>query len=181
MCVDVTRVMPWNARGWRQHRATSGGPLFEVNVHELDFMRHLCGEVEQVSAYGGNLVRHDLDFPDIWLANLRFRSGAVARLRGGVAPRSYYGGEVVFESNVSATFEWGKLTLYRAGADPEALDAKEWTRPSGLQCELGSFTRWVLFGEAPVLTAADGRAAVEMAVAVDRSIEESRPVDLPLG
>ena len=133
-----------------------------------------------MSAYGGNLLPSDVDFFDTYLVNLRFRGGALGRLRAGMSPRGVYEGEIVFASNVSATFGWGKLTLHRPRQDPELLDPKAWTHPAGYVRELGSFTRWVLAGETPLITAADGRAAVELGIAAYRSIEEGRPFDLPL-
>jgi predicted dehydrogenase len=181
-CVDITRVTPWGGRGWRGKMALSGGPLFEVNVHELDLMRHLCGEVEQVSAYGGNLVSPEFDFPDVLLLNLRFRSGAVGRLRGGCAgPTKRYDGEVICQHG-TATFGpgWGELWQQRPGAERERIELATWTQPSGLVRELASFTAWVLHGETPLITAADGRAAVELATAAYRSLETGEPVDLPL-
>jgi predicted dehydrogenase len=181
-CVDITRVTPWGGRGWRGKMALSGGPLFEVNVHELDLMRHLCGEVEQVSAYGGNLVSPQFDFPDVVLLNLRFRAGAVGRLRGGCAgPTKRYDGEVICEHGTAAFGPgWGELWRQRPGAERERVELATWTQPSGLVRELASFTQWVLHEETPLITAADGRAAVELATAAYRSLETGRPVDLPL-
>lgn len=182
-CVDITRIGPWGFREhWRTKRALSGGPLFEVNVHELDLMRHLCGEVEQVSAYGGRFLSPHVDFYDVYLVNMRFRSGAVGRLRAGCAgPVGKYEGEVICPGG---TLTWGPgwstAKLYRQGAEPEELTADEWTRPGGVDWEIGSFVAWVLRDEPPVLTAHDGRAAVELAQAAYLSIERGQPVNLPL-
>ncbi|HEU5319070.1 MAG TPA: Gfo/Idh/MocA family oxidoreductase [Chloroflexota bacterium] len=48
-----------------------------------------------------------------------------------------------------------------------------------MQSELSSFARWVLHGQAPVVTAEDGRRAVQLAEAAYRSVAEKRAV--PVG
>ena len=183
VAVDIARYNPWSPRaGWRRRMDQSGGPLYELNVHELDFMRHLCGEVAQVSAAGGNYLHPDLDFPDVFFITLKFRSGAVGRLRGGGASLiQRYIGEVICPRG---TLWWdrneGKQFVCRPGAEPESLDATPWTKPNGYVWELGSFVEWVRRGTAPVVTAQDGRAAVELAEATYRSMESGKPIDLPL-
>jgi len=180
VCVSIRRLMRLSGTGWRGRRAASGGPLFEVHVHEFDLMRHLCGEVAQISAYGGQFLTEGVDYYDIYLVNLRFRSGAVGHLHGGRG----MGGHV-FEGRIICpggmlTFgpEWGTGAMQRAGGEPEALRDDTRSGPVGIDWELDSFVQWVLRDKPPVITARDGRAAVELAVAAYRSIEEGRPVDI---
>lgn len=182
VCADVTRVFRLGGRGWRARRDQSGGPLFEVNVHELDFLRHLCGEVAQVSTYGGRFLCENVDYPDAYHINLRFRSGAIAHLQGGCASHASHFAGLVICPGGTLTFGpgWGAAALHRPAADPEPLAAPEDGAPRGLAWELSSFVSWVLRGEPPVVTAHDGRAAVELAVAAYRSMESGQPVDLPL-
>lgn len=180
VCVSIRRLMRLSGTGWRGRRAASGGPLFEVHVHEFDLMRHLCGEVAQISAYGGQFLTEGVDYYDIYLVNLRFRSGAVGHLHGGRG----MGGHV-FEGRIICpggmlTFgpEWGTGAMQRAGGEPEALRDDTRIGPVGIDWELDSFVQWVLRDKPPVITARDGRAAVELAVAAYRSIEEGRPVNI---
>jgi predicted dehydrogenase len=180
VCVSIRRLMQFSARGWRGRRDQSGGPLFEVHVHELDLMRHLCGEVAQISVYGGRFLSESVDYYDIYLVNLRFRSGAVGHLHGGQAGAGHlFEGRVICPAGV-LTFgpDWGTGAMQRAEGVPEPLKPNGRTGPVGLDWELDSFVQWVRTGQAPVLTAQDGRAAVQLAEAAYRSIAEGRPVDL---
>lgn len=68
--------------------------------------------------------------------------------------------------------------MQRAGGDPEVLRADSRSGPVGVDWELDSFVQWVLRDKPPMVTARDGRAAVELAVAAYRSIEEGRAVDI---
>jgi predicted dehydrogenase len=77
--------------------------------------------------------------------------------------------------------EWGAALLYRDDvAEPVRIEPDEKAAPDGVDREVASFVGWVLRDEQPIVTAADGRAAVELAEAAYRSIEEGCPVDLPL-
>jgi predicted dehydrogenase len=180
-CVSIRRAHRWTGGGWRAQRELSGGPLFEVSVHELDFMRHLCGEVAQVSAYGGRFVRHDADYYDTYLINLRFRSGALGQLHGGTTTAGhFYDGRIVCpRGTLSFGPEWGTGTVQRPEGEPEALQPEGRSGPVGIDWEVDSFVRWVLRDEAPVVTAEDGRAAVQLAEAAYRSIAEQCAVDIP--
>jgi predicted dehydrogenase len=122
-CVSIRRAHRWTGGGWRAQRELSGGPLFEVSVHELDFMRHLCGEVAQVSAYGGRFVRQDADYYDTYVINLRFRSGALGQLHGGTTTAGhFYDGRIVCpRGTLSFGPEWGTGTVQRPEGEPEPL------------------------------------------------------------
>jgi len=181
VCVHIRRLQRPLTTGWRRRRELSGGPLFEVNVHELDLMRHLCGEVEQVSAYGGRFIAQEVDYHDIYLVNLRFRSGAVGHLHAGcVGPSEYHGLVICPRGTLWFGPGWGTGTVQRKGGEPEPLRAEGRDGPVGLDWELSSFVSWVLRDEPPVVTARDARAAIELAEATCRSIEEGRPISLPL-
>jgi len=180
-CVSIRRLYPWSPEGWRAHFDQSGGPLFEVHVHELDFMRHLCGEVSQVSAYGGRFVSEGVDYYDVYLVNLRFRSGAVGHLHGGITT-----GESLFEGKVlcpggALSFgpEWGAGAVQRGRENVGPLDSAARQGPVGIDWEIDSFVKWIRGDEPPVVTAQDGRAAVQLAEIAYRSIAESRPIEVP--
>jgi len=183
VCVDICRLGGIPRIGWRARRDFSGGPLFETNVHELDLMRHLCGEVQQVSAYGGHFVRREVDYADVYQVNLLFRSGAVGHLHAGCAGAidTYHGMVICPLGTLSFGPEWLVGRLQRDGADEaEMLERGEEAKPDGIDLEVASFVAWVLRDELPVVTASDGRAAVELAEAAYLSIGQGRPVDLPL-
>ena len=77
---------------WRRSR--SGGGLALINlVHDVDVLRHLCGEVDRVYAEGGTRMRgHEAE--DTLAATLRFRNGAIGTLLACDAAPSPWGWEL---------------------------------------------------------------------------------------
>jgi UDP-N-acetylglucosamine 3-dehydrogenase len=167
---------PWSAT-WRQTRANTGGLLFEVNVHEFDFMRAIMGEVAEVTAMAENFTRPEYDYEDHVIVTLRFRDGGLAFLESSVATAIGATVGLITGPEGSIEYDWGGNTIsYRKlGADPVPVPVE---RDAGrsIQSELGSFARWVLQGEAPIVTSEDGRRAVQLAEAAYRSAREKRTV-----
>jgi predicted dehydrogenase len=62
---------------WR--REEGGGPLLINGAHEIDTMRCLCGEIEELQAVTSNAAR-GFAVEDTIAATLRFRSGALGTL-----------------------------------------------------------------------------------------------------
>jgi predicted dehydrogenase len=67
---------------WWARRALSGGQTVEQATHILDVLRHLVGEVTQVSAIGTRVhpATADADIDQVAVATLRFASGAIGTL-----------------------------------------------------------------------------------------------------
>ena len=76
--------------GWRSVRP-DGGPVLINLVHELDILRYMCGEIDQVFAQGRSKAR-GFEVEDSVSISITFRSGAVATIVGSdavTAPWSY--------------------------------------------------------------------------------------------
>jgi predicted dehydrogenase len=59
---------------WRRRRGA--GPLLLNMIHDIDLLRHLCGEIESVQALQSSAMRgHDVD--ETTVVSLRFASGAL--------------------------------------------------------------------------------------------------------
>lgn len=70
------------------HRQQGAGVLLMNVVHDLDLLRHLCGEVTEVQAMASSHARH-LDVEDTVSVNLRFENGVVGSFLAsdaGVSP-----------------------------------------------------------------------------------------------
>ena len=168
----------WRAT-WRQKRENTGGLLFEVNVHEFDFMRAIMGEVAEVSAMAENFAHPSQDYEDHVIVTLRFRNGGLGVLESSTATGIGATEGLVTGANGSIHYDWGKNSVrYRqVGGEPVDVEVE---RDAGrsVQSELSSFARWVLHDEAPVVTAEDGRRAVQLAEAAYRSVREKRAIPL---
>ena len=182
----ITRIGGWGERQpWRQQRRTSGGPLFEVNVHELDFLRSILGEPESVYALGANHVVAGVDFEDTAMVSVRFADGAFGTLHCsiGAALSEYTGtlqgteGTLRFSNGGPRRIDWKRLD----GTAGE-LSGAVLAVPDAHVRELGFLVSAALDGVVPELRGEDGRAAVAMAESAVRSMQSAQvePVAAPL-
>ncbi len=73
---------PMGGRAWFSDEARSGGMLFDLMIHDLDYAHWLGGPVERV--YARSLKGQDSSAPsDYAQVTLRFASGALALIEGG--------------------------------------------------------------------------------------------------
>ncbi len=179
---------PWRGghrTPWRLERAKSGGSLMEINAHEIDFMRWTCGDVASVYAAGGQYVQEDTDYPDVVLASLNFENGAVGLLHSShAAAVGRYGGRVDCEKG-SIYFPqiWGgdaSIQVKPFEGEGRSIRIGNIKVPPPVQQEIRVFVDAIRKDTAPPITGADGRAAVEIALAAYRSVETGQPVALPL-
>jgi len=189
ICMTVHRLGgQWGGaytQPWRLQRNLCGGTLLEINAHEIDFLRWVCGEVEAVYATGGFYVDRRLDYPDLALVTLHFASGAKGLLHAGqVSALGGYGGRVDCERG-SIVFPaiWGAdagLHLCKTGEKATFLPASQIPVEDPVRHELRDFVDSVLNDTPPPVAGEDGRAAVEIGVAAYQSIECGETVPLPL-
>jgi len=167
---------PWSA-AWRAKRANTGGLLFEVNVHEFDFMRSVMGEAAEVTAMAENFTRPDYDYEDHVIVTVRFRDGGLGFLESSVATVMGATEGLITGTDGSIHYDWGKNTVSYRRLDGETVDVPvERDAGRSVQHELSSFARWVLQGKPPVVTSEDGRRAVQLAEAAYRSARDKRTV-----
>ncbi len=186
---------PDNFGGWWVKESESGGTLAVSGVHEIDWMRALCGDVETVSAIAPPQIDQRYDFPDSLHVNLRFRSGAVGFLGVSLSyPLTRYrqvvgakvvcrdGGIDLRTSLHDAEVNW-KLSI-----DPQE-HSEIFSEPGGdpiganeaLRKEIREFIQWITDGVQPSLTWREGLRAVEVIEAARLSAAQSaRWIELPL-
>jgi predicted dehydrogenase len=169
----------WRA-SWRQKRENTGGLLFEVNVHEFDFMRAIMGEAAEVNAMAENFAHPNQDYEDHVIVTVRFQNGGLGVLESSTATGIGATEGLITGTNGSIHYDWGKNTVRYRQVGGETVEV-EVERDAGrsVQSELTSFARWVLHDEAPVVTAEDGRRAVQLAEAAYVAAREKRTV--PIG
>ncbi len=170
---------------YRLRKELTGGLLYDITVHEIDLLHRLCGATQSVYALLDNHVQKHVDYEDDAQLLLRFRSGASGHLFASLAsPMSASFGTIVGEHGaLRYNHAAGEITYQRAG-DGEQPVTETVTRndgENGYLRELRSFTEWVLdgtAGAAPLLTAAEGRAAIQVAEAAYRSAATGQPVTI---
>ncbi len=77
---------------WRRARPGGGTVLINL-IHEVDLLRHMCGDVARVYAEGGSHLR-GLEVEDTVAVTLRFANGAVGTIVASDAAPSPWGWEL---------------------------------------------------------------------------------------
>ena len=85
------------------HRQRGAGVMLINLVHDLDLLRHLCGEVAEIQAMVSSHARH-LEVEDTASVNLRFESGAVGSFLASDAGVSPWGWDQSTEETLEFPF-----------------------------------------------------------------------------
>jgi len=165
-------------------------PLFFLGIHDIDFLRWCAGaKAERVFAEQTSKRLVDLPCEDSTLALIRFANGAIASLETTwILPESFPSmldarfeavgtkGTVnvdVFKQGLSIHRETGvehPHTVYAPELDGKLVGA--------LRDEIEHFMDCVVTDREPLVTGQDGRAAVEIALAIAESAGSGMPVAL---
>ena len=167
---------------WRVPPVIDGlsGLLFDTTIHDFDMCRHLVGDVESVYVLGAPAV-HKADVPDTITVSLRFANGALGLIENGQAVFGYDQRLELFGSNGAVRVDNEHPDRVPA-ADregvhsplPQAFYAQRYA--ASYVAELQAFVDCIRDGAEPPVSGADGRAAVVIALAAQRSLDEGRPV-----
>ncbi len=161
----------------------SGGVILDVGVHDIDFQRWCCGEVERVFARGlafnGDALR------DHALITLKFVSGALGHIECSWAhpPRNWRTRlEIAGEQGL---IEWDRLddkpmlSIMTTEQEPNFVrSAESPTAPEDdpYYLELKHFLECVEQGRQPDVSAYDGMMAVKIGLAAIESVRMGRPI-----
>jgi myo-inositol 2-dehydrogenase/D-chiro-inositol 1-dehydrogenase/scyllo-inositol 2-dehydrogenase (NAD+) len=163
--------------------------LAEVNSHDFDCVRWLVGsEIERVYTETANRKGAArgvavADFYDNAVVSLRFADGTIGTI-DGTCPADYG-----YDARVELLGSEGLLLIGDVRGQP-ILELRNrdigsivpthrtWSDrfAEGYRAEMRAFVRAALDGIEPLVTAADGRAAVQAVRAANRSWQEQRPV-----
>ncbi|OGF51134.1 MAG: hypothetical protein A2231_00710 [Candidatus Firestonebacteria bacterium RIFOXYA2_FULL_40_8] len=180
----------YKSAGWRATwELDGGGALMNQAIHAIDLLMFFMGEVESVTAYAETLV-HKIPVEDTAVAILRFKSGALGTIEGttSVCPGEerrleVHGtkGTVILTGMEKILWKLEGQPVKEEGnkteggvADPKAITKK------GHTAQFNAFTKAILAGEVPPVTAEESRKSVELILAIYKSAKERREIKLPL-
>ncbi|MEO8662953.1 MAG: Gfo/Idh/MocA family oxidoreductase [Bryobacteraceae bacterium] len=198
------RSDPWRGT-WA---GEGGGVLVNQSPHQLDILRWLMGDVEEVTGYWANVNHPSIEVEDTAVAALRFRGGGLASVVTSVSQRpgiytkvhvhGSSGASVGVQTDGGSTFiagmsgiqeppvndiwtipgEEGKLAEWQAEDRARFASMDPIAHYHGLQ--IRDFLQALEEGRAPLVTGEEGRAVTEIFTAIYRAQETGRPVRLPL-
>jgi predicted dehydrogenase len=182
-------------QGWWTRQAESGGVLACSGVHELDWMRAMCGDVVAVSAVCGPGIDSRYDFSDSIHVLLRFSTGATGFLGVSLSYpltryRQVYGADAVCSrGGMRLVTSFQHVDLYWKLLTESDEHHERFEEPGGnpvgaeeaLRKETREFVRWITDGTDPCLTWREGLRCVELIEAANRSqARQGEWVQLPL-
>ncbi len=157
------------------------------NIHDYDDARWLLGdEAAEVSAVGTRVVAPTAaEGVDVAVTTICFRRGALADIEVVIPVRYGYDvrTEIVGDRGTLFIGSVNGTDCVLGTADGLLRPATDhWLTRFGetYRTELADWVRRTLAGEPPSVTGQDGRAALEIAIAAQRSFASDRPVSLPL-
>jgi predicted dehydrogenase len=171
------------------------GLMMSQIVHNLDMMRWVVGaEAKRVFAVGGSYGAHGI--PDLSLqAQVAFAGGASGQLwvcmetPGVVFPHNTFRTQVIGEqglldfdgyTHLDLGTPDGQWTRVMEQEPFNSLDPKDPIRLGSFSAQNQEFVDAIRDNRQPIVTAADGRAAVELAQATLQSAHSGKVVELPL-
>jgi len=199
--VAVTALCTWLKdkayfdTAWRRERG--GGPILINLIHDLDLLRHLCGELSSVQSILSNALRgHPVE--DTAVVLLRFAAGALGTITVSDTAAAPWNWDLASRENdrfpqqhVNAYYLSGtegslalpQLELWRYGAragweDPITVERTVPTASCPYTEQLRHFRAVVDGKETPVCSAEDATRSLAAALAVRESGETGKAVEL---
>jgi myo-inositol 2-dehydrogenase/D-chiro-inositol 1-dehydrogenase len=162
----------------------SGGSFLDMSVHDFDLARFLVGEVEEVSAWGSNVIDQRFEEGgdvDTAVTMLRFRNGALGVVE--MSRRSAWGydirtevagalGKVVVEAAHKTPLTWSRRFGFEGDHYENFPDRFE----VAYRLEFEAFFRTLAEGGTPTPGPEDALETLRLALAAKRSWREGRPV-----
>ena len=158
----------------------SGGALFDLHIHDTDFIQHCFGRPLSVFTSGRTRFSGAIDHV---VTNYQVACGAIVAAEGSWIMSEGYPFTMKYTvnfENATADFDISRgsdaLQLYQDGKPAETVDIGE---EDGYIRELRHIVECIREGRAPsVVTADDGLSAVEICEAEEQSAELCQPVKL---
>jgi predicted dehydrogenase len=170
--------------GWGQKffldGSKSGGALLDLHIHDVDFIHHCFGRPMSVFSSGYAKVSGAIDYV---VTQYRFESGAAIHAEGGWNMSDGFGFNMAYTVNFeNATLDYdmsrgdAALRLFESGKEAQTLNLGG---DDGYVGEIRHLLEAIQSGEAPTrVSPEDGRIALEICEAEERSIETGEAVAL---
>jgi len=185
--------------GWRgTWKLDGGGALINQSIHYVDLIQWYMGPAKAVMAITGCLAHQRIEVEDAGIAAIQWANGAFGVIQGTTAAWPGFKRRIMISGDAgSAVLEEDAITLWEfrkkrahdrqlrerlaqgesmgsGAADPMAFS------PENHRRQLEDFCRALDQGAPPLVEGREGRKAVEIILAIYKSAETGRRVELPL-
>jgi predicted dehydrogenase len=187
------QFLPFPPEAWQWDSKRGGGVILDIGVHATDLFRWLFGQ-EAVEVYAvAKSVREAARAAgsyDHAFITCKFDGGGVGFAEASWAYPQGFGGALYAQLDVVGTE--GKIQYADKDTNPMLIYTTDKghelpryfrfmsTTEYAFEEEIRHFVRCILDDREPVVSPQDARAALEMALAAQRSAETGQPVHLPL-
>ncbi len=184
--ISAKRCAPKREGDIYGHRAN---PIFVVGVHEIDLLLwYVKADVEEV--YSVSAQPFGRANPDTVLSLIKFKNGVIASLEASwILPNQipYFTirMDVVGAKGALAIDLSNTLMSLCTAEGYKYPDTVHWPvvhgrRVGDLEMELHHFVKCVSEGGNPLVTGEDAVKAIEVAIAINLSVQQKKPISLPL-
>ena len=181
--LQITRIGgAWGvSSSWRSRKDQCGGILYEVSVHELDFMRYVAGDVDQVAAYAGQFVLPNADYEDAIQVLMHFRNGGHgALLASRAASMGTYDGKLLCANgNLCFNHSKGEVRYRLFDGEEVVLGPQDMQTEPAVQREVRYFIESILKDTVPPIPGEEGLKVIQIVEAAYLSAQEGRMIDIP--
>ena len=164
--IDIERLAPFKARG------TDVDVVLDLMIHDLDLVLALArAPIEQVSASGFRVLTDAIDIAN---ARIEFADGSIASVSASRVSQESVRKLRVFRHDgyVSADLKGQKLRYARRGADGVEVSEQGFERTDELRAQAEDFLRAVRERGEPLVSGAQGRQVLALALEVGKLIEQ---------
>lgn len=174
----------WSWQDWYSDYRLSGGPILDLVIHDIDWIRHNFGDVERV--YAKSLSGRKTEKQDHCLITLRLKNGAIAHIEGSWAypAGSIFGttlevigtkGQIEADSRESAPI---KKHLAVENSSKIAIESPLSGNSEPYAAELQDFVDSIIEGREPSVTGSEAVKALEISLAAIKSVQTGEAVVL---
>ena len=184
---------------WKGTQALDGGgALMNQAIHVVDMLQYLAGPVKRVQAATARLAHQQIEVEDTAVATLEYENSALGLMLAATSmyPGRYRRLEISGDTGSAVLLEEDLLVWQFAQELPEDADIRRRftgvnasrggdSVPNAINCRghrrnYESFFHALDSDSEPPLNGREARKAVELVLAIYRSAQLARPVELPL-
>lgn len=189
----------YDSGAWRgTWKLDGGGALMNQAIHSVDLLLWLMGPVTEVSAYTATMAHERIEVEDVATATLKFASGALgvieattAAFPGSLKKIELAGsqGSAVLEEESIIKWEFAKMNKRDEVVRQEMLGRTKTGGGAADPAAIGhhahaelfrDFVKAVKDNRSPAIDGREGRRSVELILAIYKSAQSGKPVQLPL-